>query len=255
MKRLINNYKNHSNWFEYYKYKYLRKSADNFNFNCRSGINVSVPKRLLHTYKECFFDETYLKGLPNEKSKSSVNTIIDIGANVGFFSLFILSRNPDAALFAFEPIPKNFDLLNQYKSENPDLNFHVFNMAVTKPEQKSITLYFDDADSFTTSASKFIDQNQKSQIEVKATSLEQIILDNQLKRVDLVKLDCEGSEYDIIYNTSEAIFDRISMLAIETHQGNDAGENTGALAKFIENQKFIIKIKGDIIWAWKNDLN
>lgn len=253
MRRLINNFENHTNWFGYYKYKYFGKRTGDFNFNCRSGISINVPHRLLHTYKECFFDETYLKGLPKELSKSPIKTIIDIGANVGYFSLFMFSLNVKAKVFAYEPIPKNFDLLNQYKSENPDLNFQIFNMAVTKPNQKSITLHYDESDAFTTSASIFNDQKQKNKLVVGSTSLERIIQDHQLSKVDLVKLDCEGSEYEILYNTPGTIFDKISILAIETHQGNNENENTYALSKYIKEHNFKIKTQGDIIWAWKND--
>ncbi len=72
MRRILNNFEHHSNWLGYYKYKYFDKGTGDFNFDCRSGIRISVPKRLLHTYKECFFDETYLKGLPKKLAKPVV---------------------------------------------------------------------------------------------------------------------------------------------------------------------------------------
>ncbi len=253
MRRVLNNINNHSNWLGYYKFKYIDKETGYFNFICRSGIKIKVPLRLLHTYKECFFDETYLRGFPKKLINSPINTVIDIGANVGYFSLFMLSLNASAKVFAYEPIPKNFELLNQYKSENSGLNFQIYNKAVTNSIQKSITLNFDEKDAFTTSASIFNDQKQKNQLVVESTSLLRIIQDNQLGEVDFVKLDCEGSEYDILYDTPAVIFDKISMFAIETHLGQNENENSLALSNFIKEHNFNIKIQGDIIWAWKND--
>lgn len=253
MRRVLNNIENHSNWLAYYKFKYFDGEKSHFNFCNRSGINIDVPQRLLHTYKECFFDETYLKGFPKKLLKSPIKTIIDVGANVGYFSLFMLSQNAKSKVLAFEPIPKNFELLNQYKLENPGFDFQIFNMAVTKPSQKSITLNFDESDDFTTSASIFNSQEQKNQLEVESISLENIFKDNDLDKVDLVKLDCEGSEYDILYNTSDKILEKISMFAIETHQGNSEFENTNALSKYLCEQNFNINVQGDIIWAWKKD--
>jgi len=253
MRRIINNIKNHSNWFSYYKYKYFGNRTDGFNFHSRSGLNINVPVRLLHTYKECFFDETYFKGFPGEQLKTPIEFVIDIGANVGYFSLFALSKNPSAKVFAYEPIPKNFKLLNKYKLQNPHLNLQVFNKAVSKPNQKSIILHFDESDEFTTSASLFSDDKQLDKLEVESTSLESIIKDNQLNKVDLVKLDCEGAEYSILYNTDEKIFGKIKMLAIETHYKNNETENIQALSKYIQERNFNIRTQGDIIWAWKND--
>lgn len=250
MRRIQNNFRNHSNWMSYYKHKYLNKGTD-FTFKCRSGLMIKVPARLMHTYKECFFDETYLKGFPGTSMASPIKTIIDIGANVGYFSLSMLSLYPESSVFAYEPIPVNFNQLSKYKSENPNLNFNVTNAAVTKLGIESISLNYDDSDTFTTSASIFDDNKQKNQLIVKATSLDKILDDNQLETIDLLKLDCEGSEYDILYNCTDEIIDRISMMAIETHQGTGENENTQSMADFIKKHNFQVKVDGDIIWAWK----
>lgn len=249
MRRIKNNYKNHSNWLSYYGHKYLNKVND-FSFHCRSGLKIKVPARLMHTYKECFFDETYLKRFPEDRVSKPINTVVDIGANVGYFSLSMLAMNSNTSVFAYEPIPVNFNQLNKYRSENPDFSFNVFNSAVTKSGVESISLNYDDSDTFTTSASIFDDNQQKNKLVVKATSLDKIFEDNRLKTIDLLKLDCEGSEYEILYNASEEIIDKISMMAIETHQGAGENENTQALADFIKKHNFEIRVDGDIIWAW-----
>ena len=153
-----------------------------------------MPRRLLHTYKECFFDETYLKGFSTDQLQTNMATIIDIGANVGYFSLFSLSKYLNAKVFSYEPIPRNFQLLSKYREQNATLSWQAVNSAVAMPDQKSLVLHFDGSDEFTTAATMFSDQKQLDDIEVACTSLKEIIESNQLQEIDLLKVDCEGAE-------------------------------------------------------------
>ena len=62
-----------------------------------------------YLYKEIFIDQTYLKhGITiNENA-----TVIDVGANIGMFTLFVLQQAPDARIYAFEPSPPAFEALS-----------------------------------------------------------------------------------------------------------------------------------------------
>lgn len=254
MRRVCNNIKNHSNWFNYYVHKYLGSQGDAFTFNSRGGLRIKVPERLAHTYKECFFDETYTKGLPKRLIKklteSKPLTVIDIGANVGYFSLFMLSRFKGARVYAFEPIGMNFKLLKQYKEENPNLAFTVVNQAVAG-QQGTVVLNYDAGDQFTTSASIFDNKTEPDQVEVQSTTLEAILKKNRLNKIDFLKLDCEGSEYDIVYGAPSEVLDKVSVIALETHKGTKTNENRDALANYLKQHKFEIHTSGDIIWGWR----
>lgn len=255
MRRVYNNIKNHSNWFNYYIHKYFNSREEEFTFHCRGGLRIKVPHRLAHTYKECFFDETYTKGLPKRLIKELVAnkplTVIDIGANVGYFSLFMLSDFSGSKVYAFEPILMNFKLLQQYKEENKNLAFTVVNQAVGG-QQGKIVLNYDAGDQFTTSATIFDNKTEPDQVEVQCTTLEAIIEKNKLNKIDFLKLDCEGSEYDIVYGASSKVLDKVSVIAIETHKGKKENENMSSLANYLEQHKFEIHTSGDIIWGWKN---
>ncbi len=255
MRRVLNNIKNHLNWFEYYIYKYFTSHNNPFTFKCRNGRKITVPQRLMQTYKECFFDETYFKGLPKNILKSPIQTVVDIGANVGYFSLFIFNHSPDAKVFAYEPMAINFKLLSQYKNENELLDFTVVNKAVSNSGQGSITLNYDGTDSFTTDASIFEPDSKSDSIVVETTSLQNIINDNKLQKIDFLKLDCEGSEYDILYDAPNSVLDKISIVSIETHNGNAENENREALISYLKKKGFVIKFKNDIVWGWKTNLN
>lgn len=251
MPRLLNHIRNHTNWLSYYVYKYFSNRKEEFTFCCRSGLKTKVPPRLLHTYKECFFDETYFKGFPASVMNVPPEIVLDIGANVGYFSLFMLSTFPKARVFAFEPMPQNFKLLSTYKNQNPLSDFNIFNTAISSPGKKSIMLNYSANDAYSTSAGIFQMKNQTENITVACTHLEEIIKVNNLTRIDFLKLDCEGSEYDILYNAHAGTLRKISKIAIETHKGKGERENGEALAGFLSTQDFEMNVKGDIIWAWR----
>lgn len=250
MRRIINNIKHHSNWLQYYSYKYFTQRNTGFTFIGRNGLKLAIPKRLLQTYKECFFDETYFKGLPKNIQNFNTKTVVDIGANVGYFSLSFFSIDPKAQILSYEPMPNNFELLKKYQNENADLNFKIFNNAVSG-RKETLTLNYNANDSYTTSASIFESDNEPDKIHVETTTLEEIIKDNRLQKIDFLKLDCEGSEYEIIYNASSTVLDKIAVLSIETHQGKSENENRDSLAAFLSKKGFEIKLLKSQLWGWK----
>src|SRR5436305_7094777 len=69
----------------------------------RSGWELEVPWQLRHAFKEVFLYCDYLQPdilaqLPQRP------VVIDVGGNVGFFSLFALHLRPQARCFTFEPV-------------------------------------------------------------------------------------------------------------------------------------------------------
>tara|TARA_R110000796_G_scaffold74374_1_gene167215 strand:- start:177806 stop:178087 length:282 start_codon:yes stop_codon:yes gene_type:complete len=61
-----------------------------------------------------------------------------------------------------------------------------------------------------------------------------VLRSNNIGNVDLLKLDCEGSEYAILYTMSDKDLAKISMMSNETHYGNDFSENHSLLVKYLK---------------------
>ena len=85
-----------------------------------------------YVYQEIFEDQSYLR---HDIQLADGDTVIDIGANIGLFSLFVMSRCKDPAIYAFEPSPRVFDLLqaNCAAYGNP-ARVHAFNRGVAEKE-------------------------------------------------------------------------------------------------------------------------
>ncbi len=52
-------------------------------------------------------------------------------------------------------------------------------------------------------------------VEAPCVPLEDILTEHRLDRIDLIKLDCQGSEYEILYGADVKIFDRIRAMVVE----------------------------------------
>jgi FkbM family methyltransferase len=223
---------------------------DPLEFVTRRGINVEVPRRLVQTFKEIFMDECYMAGMGRAVPEKP--TILDIGANAGYFSLFALSRFPGARVVAFEPLPANFRLLERQRAMNSDRDFACVQKAVSG-ERGTLTLAYDASDSFSTSATLFaVSSGQLDEITVETLTLGDIFTDFGIERCDLLKMDCEGAEYGIFYGSSPDDLARISQIAMEVHSGPKEDENIDALEMFLRKKGFKTRRRPvGMLWAWR----
>lgn len=113
--------------------------------------------------------------------------VLDLGANVGMFTVWAASRWPGAKVLAAEPVPRNVDLLrrNLRLQENPGLD--VLEAAVTTSDG---TVRFGDGD-FTNG--RIVEGGSSDALEVQARDVFPLI-----EGVDLLKLDIEGGEWPIL---------------------------------------------------------
>jgi len=81
--------------------------------------------------------------------------------------------------------------------------------------------------------------------------LQSLAEEYKLPRIDLLKLDCEGAEYGIFYDTPKSFFKRLYCISLETHQGTGENENTAALAEYIRGLGFKVITRPFFIWAFQ----
>jgi FkbM family methyltransferase len=193
------------------------------------GIRFATVKTkngfLVKGYTHCFFMfyEIWSKrdyDIPNFTLTEKM-TVVDVGANQGFFSLYAASKG--ATVFAFEPCGENFDVLKLNVLKN-GLTHQVkmFNTAVTAKKGR-VTLFVGvDAAGGILSGSASICNADRGGEGVQTRSVESVTLDSLLhdlhiRRCDLLKMDCEGAEYEILRNTSADSFRKIARISMECH--------------------------------------
>lgn len=163
-------------------------------------------------------------------------TIIDVGGHIGLFSIYALRWNPKK-IIAFEPIKENFNLFNENIALNKIKNIKCYNMAVyDSSEEIEIYLSQDFA------AHSLVKKNGSSR-KIKSISLKKIFDEQEITKCDILKLDCEGSEYKIFDELPNEYFKKIEKISMEFHIINNENEAIKKLKKrFIENN-FSIKVQ------------
>lgn len=142
-------------------------------------------------------------------------TVIDIGAHIGYYSLFFTRCvGPHGRVFAFEPLPGNFTLLQKNVQLNNLLNVQTLNQAVfSRTQEIDITAPDDQPNP---GSGSLTSETGDKNYHVKAISMDDFCKDHDL-RPDVLKIDVEGSEYDVLVGAKETIGRCRPSLLIELH--------------------------------------
>lgn len=134
--------------------------------------------------------------------------VLDLGANIGVYSLMASLVWPEAVIHAYEPEPQNFKLLRQNLDE--DRNVTCRNVAVG-PVGGKRPFYLDNTSPLCHSLFQRKGEGQRV-LEVT------VVAAKDLPPADLVKIDIEGPELQVL----EAMnLDRVKWLYVEFHQEED----------------------------------
>jgi FkbM family methyltransferase len=140
--------------------------------------------------------------------------IVDIGAGIGDFTVLAAQSAGRGTVLAFEPFPDSYRLLDQNLKLNGCTNVRIQPMAVSGYSGlQSIGVVAGDPLQTTTHVAR----QQGGAIAVPSVSLESIL--NQLRPnvCDLVKMDCEGAEFDILLSSPSEVVQRIRRIVLEYH--------------------------------------
>ena len=161
--------------------------------------------------------------------------VIDVGAHIGLFSLLVSQFCRTGKIFSFEPIRDNFDLFVSNLELNHIQNVFPFNVGVSK-NSGGLNLFLNDDQS-----AHSIFPNGSKSIAVDSISLQKIFDEKKISLCKLLKLDCEGAEYDIIDSLPAEYLDKIQNMAIEYHLADTKPELIKNLILKIKNAGFKIK--------------
>lgn len=234
-KSLINKYLFgtwHTNNHDYYKFinwldeNYLE--GNYYSIKCHDSY-IKIPKPLINDYK-CFkaefldiimpylvqemnVNQPFLEGPYEYKDvKIRENSIVlDIGANFGLFSSLASSKN--CLVYAFEPTPrvlKNY--LNRLK--NFDRNIHVINKAVSNETKTDFFMCYSNKSSCNKLYENEDFSNELEVISVETTTIDDFVIENDLKSVDFIKADIEGAERKMLMGARETLREYAPNLAI-----------------------------------------
>lgn len=126
--------------------------------------------------------------------------IIDIGAHIGLFSV-IASQVAGATgkVFAFEPAPSTYALLQKTVSINhKQQSIETFQKAVGKESGKITFFISDDQADNSNSLVQYKEDRSLHGIDVDVTSIDNFVAEKNISKLDFIKIDVEGAEYDTL---------------------------------------------------------
>lgn len=126
-------------------------------------------------------------------------TIIDVGANVGYHSL-ILSKftGEKGRVFSFEPESKNIKILDGNIKLNNFKNIKIITKAASN-FNGTIKLFLSNSDNLGVHSTVYIPENVSQNFtEIEAVKLDDFVVEENIDKVDFVKVDVEGAETDVL---------------------------------------------------------
>jgi FkbM family methyltransferase len=210
----------------------------------RGGLSYVVPRGLAPAFRDVAVFDTYeLEGMAAELGTSPI--VVDVGANAGYFALYLLAQVPGARVYAYEPVPGNFAVLERNRAINPGIarNLDVFQKAVTGAPCDSIEIHVQAGKdhSMVASIHAQIVADATRAVKVGAISLAQIVESVPGKAIDLLKLDCEGAEYEIMFETPREALDRVRRIVMETHVRKGLAHTHEEMVAFLRARGYVIR--------------
>jgi FkbM family methyltransferase len=176
----------------------LKYVFNGFNYGTDA---ISIKNRVI--YPESKYGLTLLEGilvrhynLIKGANITDAQTIIDIGANNGYFTVLARDMFPTAQIFTIEPIPDVFSSLS--KTFQSDKNVTLAQLAISNTSGQAKMEF----DTQNTAVSKLTDSGN---LTVKTQTLDLFIQNHSLKKIDLLKIDVESHELEVLQGATNTL--------------------------------------------------
>jgi len=141
----------------------------------------------------------------------SAKDVVDVGANVGFFSLMAARRFPGARIVAIEPVPQLFDCLTHNLGDRS--HTLLLNVAVSDSAE-TVQMSYSPMDSEVSKVTS------SGEVSVEARTLDDVAQEYGLETVDLLKVDVEGFEAHVLRGARRVLENTRFILIEVTIEGN-----------------------------------
>ncbi len=142
-------------------------------------------------------------------------TVIDIGANIGDSSIYFITKNAKKVI-AIEPFEKNYLSLKENIGINNLTEKIIPIQAFCSGNETFVEISKNEKGGGSTN---YVRKSEKDVVKISTISISNILEKYKMKENIVLKIDCEGCEYDLISNTPNEILNQIDEIFIEYHMG------------------------------------
>ncbi|WP_460208152.1 FkbM family methyltransferase [Scytonema sp. NUACC21] len=195
---------------------------------------ISSPEETQYIFSEIFTEQQYIG---HSIVINEGDCIFDIGANIGLFSLYVNSLQENVKIYAFEPIPETFAVLEDNKHLHSLDNMLIFNYGLSSENnsEKVFTFYPNMAGSSTTKPGDVLAEpnsvvpevviedlfeeffQEEKQVKCEVRTLSSVIDELGINSIDLLKIDVEGEEYEVLKGIEDKDWSKIKQIVAEVH--------------------------------------
>ncbi|APW62348.1 FkbM family methyltransferase [Paludisphaera borealis] len=228
-------------------------------------------------FDEIFNKQVYVR---NGIELQEGDVVVDVGANLGLFSLFLGETLRDVTLYAFEPVPDIFESL-RLNTSRLEGRIVLRNAGLSDREGQAVFTYYPHLPCFSTSCPDRLEKrwadlrdilirmgdqraggggrlrearekvrswgvsgllyyaSRKKDRVCTLTRLSKTISDHGIDRIDLLKVDVEGSEWDVLRGVDEADWRKIKQLVVEVHDVESGAEG---MSEWLEDRGYQVAI-------------
>jgi len=216
------------------------------DIHMRDGLKITLRRDRMDAVvvAEIFFDNCYLRDLslpPNP-------IVVDIGGFIGDFALYAAARLRARRVVVCEPSPRNWLLLVKNIQDNHcEDRVIMVNKAVT--DGRAVMLDIEAPDRGGKPESPPTDRVASKKKPVDCISLAALLEEFKIPEMHLLKIDCEGGEYEILLSISPEVLAGIRNIVFEYHEIDGFSEKLKAVRERLVAEGFAVKTRGGLVAA------
>lgn len=219
-------------------YKHIYKN----NFNILLEIEKSGAKFRKGSTDELVFNQVY-SGFCGLYPFKDAKIIIDAGANCGFSSIWFAKNFPDAKIFAIEPDFDNFSILSENVKKYS--NIIPLNLALTNQEG-TVTIVDRGTGEWGYSVADDSITTLKIRNQIESTSIQSIMEKFSFSRIDILKVDVEGSETKIFDTSSVNWIEQCRVITVEPHDYIAPNASRSIFYSIMKFPQFTCRAQGEL---------
>lgn len=177
--------------------------------------NIQLTYYIRHTADQSIFNEIFVYQeyrAVYDIIKNATDSIVDVWAHVGYFTLLCRCLNAQVPIYALEPAPENSELYAQHIRDN---NLKNINQIKTALFAISGSQHFSlDPDWVW---NKLVEKNNSTTISVPTITLQDMCTQYNIKKISLLKLDIEWGEYSVLTHLPNILRMQIEHIFLEYH--------------------------------------
>jgi FkbM family methyltransferase len=193
-------------------------------------------------------------------------TIIDVGANVGLYSIWAARKYRPKTLLAFEASPSTYECLNDNVARHINHELTIascFNLAMSGQADQELVLHQPPWNSgFSTlldgSKLPWVDElRDKGELithKVRSTTISQAIAAHGLAAVDLLKIDVEGHFIEVLEGITAGDLPKVRNIVLEAEYADALGHSRESLCAVLRGKGYSVEAKDAaqiMIYAWR----